>query len=119
MTYRGIYRDGFVIIQGNVDLQNGDSVDVNLRGAAKAPSRSKPRTTPADTKAFKRGQIAEMSRSNAWDLMRRTRMTKAHRIAAVLDSRATWKDRPDWKGKSTAEIASELRIRASRRGRDG
>jgi len=29
MTYRGVYRDGIVVLQGDVDLRNGEPVDVN------------------------------------------------------------------------------------------
>lgn len=118
MTYKGVYRDGIVIIQGEVDLQNGATVDVNLRSTARPQTRRKPPSPRADAKKLTSAQIAALFRSSAWDLMRRTKMTKKQRIAAVLDARGTWKGRPDWKGKSSARVAAELRTRASRRGRN-
>lgn len=46
------------------------------------------------------------------------KMTKKERMAAIMAAAGMWKDRPEWKGKSSAEIATELRKRAAGRGRN-
>ncbi len=117
MTYKGIYRDGIVTLLGDVDLRNGATVDVNLRGKGKPQARRKSSGARPKAKKLTSAQIAAKSRPSAWDRMLQTKMTKKQRIAAVLAARGTWKDRADWKGKSTLQIAAELRTRASRRGR--
>jgi hypothetical protein len=115
MTYKGVYRDGIVILQGDTNIQNGALVDVNLRGAkrtAKSSARSK--TIEHSTLI-----LAATSTHNAWNSLLRTKLTKAQRMAALLAARGSWKDRPDFKGKSSAQAAAELRTKASRRGRNG
>ncbi|CAG1010952.1 hypothetical protein PHYC_03965 [Phycisphaerales bacterium] len=52
MTYRGVYRDGIVILQGDVDLRNGDTVEVNSARARK-PARRAP------TKTRKTARVSE------------------------------------------------------------
>ena len=46
------------------------------------------------------------------------RMSKAERTAAIMAACGDWKDRPEWKGKSSAQIALELRKQAASRGRN-
>ena len=117
MTYKGVYRDGIVIIQGDVDFRNGAVVDVNLRGRRK--SAKKKSSGKAEANQMTPAQIAGLFKDNAWDSIRRTKMTKKQRMATLLAARGTWKDRPEWNGKSSAQVAAELRTKASRRGRDG
>jgi hypothetical protein len=94
MTYRGIYRDGIVILQGDVDLRNGASVDVNASRAGKGGAR---RVARAQTKPRKGDKSGKSS---------------AH--AGVLSGFGIWKDR--WpKSMSSAEIARKLRDQVSRR----
>ncbi len=118
MTYKGIYRDGIVTLLGDVDLRNGATVDVNLRGKAKPQPRRKSSAARPKSKKLTSARITAKSRSSAWNRMLQTKMTKKQRIAAVLAARGTWKERADWKGKSTLQVAAELRARASRRGRN-
>ena len=115
MVYKGIYRDGIVTLLGDVDLRNGATVDVNLRGVSKRGARAIPRSPRAKANARTKTRDGPRSRSSAWDGKLKQKMTKKQRIAAILAARGTWKDRPDWKGKSTVEIATLLRQRASRR----
>ena len=110
MTYRGVYRDGYVRLEGDNDLQDGARVEVSLE-----PDSRLPRTAAERLRAAAEGKAA------AALLKRLTskRMTKAQRLAALDAAFGMYKDRPDWKGKSTVQIAAELRVRASRRGRHG
>ncbi|MEK6703975.1 MAG: hypothetical protein AABZ53_17085 [Planctomycetota bacterium] len=116
MTYKGVYRDGIVTLQGDVDLRNGAAVDVNLRSVPKK-SRRKTLSAKASAKRKATSNVAALFRANGWELLPQSKMTKEQRIAAALAVQGTWSDRPDWKGKSTVQIAKELRERASRRGR--
>ncbi len=113
MTYKGVYRDGIVIIQGDVGLRNGSIVDVNLRAQTKQPARTSGARKPKASR-----DIDSLFKQNSWDQLHRNKMNKKERMAILLASRGVWKDRPEWKGKSSAEISTELRIQASRRGRN-
>ena len=118
MSYRGIYRDGIVIIQGDVDLRNGALVNVNLRNGHR-PEKARGRIAAAGkskSKELTSRQVAALFKQNAWDKLRP--MTKKQRMSALLAAQGTWKDRPEWKNKSSGQVAAELRTRASRRGRD-
>jgi outer membrane protein assembly factor BamB len=98
MSYRGVYRDGIVVLEGEVDLRNGTTVEVNpARGKGKG--RRKVSSTP-----------------------RRDR--KAAQVHPFIALAGLWKDRPEWRGRSSVEIVRELRrrspsTRARRRGRHG
>lgn len=118
MTSRGVYRDGIVTLRGDVDLRNGATVDVNLRSLPKK-SRRKALSAKASVKEKAASNVAALFRANGWGLLPRRKMTKEQRIAAALAVQGTWSDRADWKGKSTVQIAKELRERAprTRRGR--
>lgn len=105
MTYRGIYRDGYVRLEGDVDLRNGTPVEVfSLRETRARRVSSKAR----------RAKASRVSRKSEWEraMARAKKMTKKERMAAVMAAAGAWKDRPEWKGKSSAEIATELRKRA-------
>jgi predicted DNA-binding antitoxin AbrB/MazE fold protein len=43
MTFRGVYKDGVVIVSGDVDIPNGSEVDVHLRRVKMSRSRIKPK----------------------------------------------------------------------------
>lgn len=110
MTYRGVYRDGFVRLQGDVHLPNGSYVEVNPaleQRAWKAPG------------GFRRSRSSRNRGATDWELATRKKLTRPQRVAAALAACGTWKDRPEWKGKSSARIAAMLRGRAARRGRNG
>lgn len=94
MTYRGVYRDGIVVLHGDVDLENGARVDVNpIRGGGrKQAARSARAAKPA----------------------KRTRSKGRGATSAALPGFGMWKDR--WpRSMSSADIARELRQRVSRR----
>jgi hypothetical protein len=103
MIYRGVYRDGVVTLQGDVDLPDGSVVEVLPKARAtpakKAVSRRKPEKASKSQKAPKR-------------------LSKADRVAAALAVMGDWKDRADFKGRSTLDIAQELRRKARRAGRN-
>lgn len=46
------------------------------------------------------------------------RLTTRERIAIALAGCGAWKDRADWKGRSSASIAAEMRKRGARRIRE-
>jgi hypothetical protein len=89
MTYRGVYRDGIVTLDGDVDLRNGAVVEVNVpstrRGGAARPSTIKTR-----------GQV---------------RRKKTHPFVALA---GIWEDRADWRGMTSEEIVESLRSRSSK-----
>ena len=96
MTYKGIYRDGIVILRGEVDLQNGDPVEVNS-----APPAKRTGTKSGRTSAKSRKPVPTSKRSKSAD---------------KLPAFGIWKDR--WPSSMTsAQIARELREQASRRTR--
>jgi hypothetical protein len=92
MTYKGVYRDGIVILHGDVDLQNGAPVEVNP-----APRRS---SRTAKTTAPKRRSGATKKSSKKSD--------------HPLPGFGSWKHRSDIT--DSARFARELRGRVSRRG---
>jgi hypothetical protein len=95
MTFRGVYRDGIIVPSADPDLPNGTVVRWTSDSRAKQSSRAVGRSK---------------SRSNARPAGKK--MTKAQRIAAVMQAFGMDRDRPDWKGRSSAEIAADLRRRA-------
>jgi hypothetical protein len=64
MIYRGVYRDGIVILEGDVDLQNGEPVSVsrgkNVKSKSKAKSATRGRK-PAAASAKSRTPAANRS----------------------------------------------------------
>lgn len=84
MTYRGVYQNGMVFFEGEVGLRNGDRVDVN-------PSRKAGRRSSTKAKAKARGG---------------KKPAAVHPLIALA---GIWKDRPDWRGKSSVEVVAELR----------
>lgn len=98
MTYRGVYRDGIVILQGDVDLRNGDSVEVNATPARKPKAEKK----SASGTNLRRGKVRSSSPK---------RTTAKHPLPGF----GAWKGRTDIG--DTAEFARALRKRTSTRGR--
>jgi hypothetical protein len=91
MTYRGVYRDGVVIIQGDVSLRDGAQVEITETRTARTPSTTK---KPREKKVTAK---------------RRTTTRKRDPLDGLI---GFWKDRPDWKGRSSIAIAAELRDKA-------
>lgn len=110
MTYRGVYRGGVVRLEGEVDLPEGSVVEVSRAGRT-----SRKRTASEQRRANAEGKAA----AAYWKRLTSKRMTKAQRLAAFEAAFGAWKDRPEWEGLSSAQIAAELRKRAARRGRNG
>lgn len=111
MVYRGVYRDGVVIVPGGLDLPEGAEVEVlpaarggNSRRPAAKPKGKKP--AAAKKTLAKKSKVAK----------RPKRMSKAERLAALEAARGMWKNRPDFRGRSTEEIAHEWRLKFSRTG---
>jgi hypothetical protein len=68
----------------------------------------------------KQTESAKLDAQTIARLFARTgKLTKQERLAAAQAVRGDWKDRPEWKGMSSIEIAAELRRRAFSRGRNG
>jgi len=110
MTYRGVYRDGVVRVEGDVDLRNGSHVEIT--------AAIKPLVAKANSQS-PRPKSASKVTGNMWELAMSKRLTKAQRIAAALAACGDWKDRTEWKGKSSSQIASELRKTAASRVHNG
>ncbi len=90
MTYRGIYRDGVVVLQGDVEIPNGSVVEVNAK-----------RTPAAKTKSA---------------VARRARIAKqkpGSKLKPPLPGFGAWKHRTDIG--NTADFARALRKRVSKR----
>lgn len=100
MTYRGIFQNGVVIVENADGLRNGTVVDVQ---PAKRSTKSKRSVRPQRSAAV-RSRPAKKTR-------RKGRARKAVGDP-FIESFGLWKDRPEWKGKSTLEIAAELRRKA-------
>lgn len=94
MTYKGVYRDGVVFLSGDVDLRNGEAVEVNSAKAKKpAKARGAAATSPKSRTTAKRPKATDR-----------------------LPAFGIWKDR--WPASmSSAQIARELREQVSRRAR--
>jgi hypothetical protein len=90
MTFRGVYRDGVVIIDDPSGLRNGAVVEVIQPARVASGASTKVRRKKATTKKGKDPLLA---------------------LAGI------WKDRPEWKGKSTLEVARALRKKAMGRDR--
>jgi hypothetical protein len=94
MIYKGVYRDGIVVLHGEVDLQNGTPVNVNPAASRKSSKASRTRAesrAPAKTK-------------------------KNRKNASPLPGFGMWKDR--WPASmSSEEIARQFRRDVSRRTR--
>ena len=103
MTYRGVYRDGVVVLQGEVALQDGQSVEVNS-----AP--------PSKTKARREGKASVKSKAAARTSTRKKTPSATKSATRALPGAGMWKDR--WpKSMSSAEVARTLRDEVSRRKR--
>lgn len=89
MTFRAVVRDGMININTHGELPDGTVVEVSpvRRRARKTSTRSARKSTKAT----------------------KTAKTKANPLLALA---GIWKDRPDWRGKSTLEIQRELRTKA-------
>ena len=92
MTLRGTFRDGVIIPEQSVGLRNGDEVEIVRRDRAKG-SRTKP-------PAKKRGAAQK-------------------RLDDFMSAFGSLRDKPEWKGKTSAAIAREIRARAPRRAQRG
>jgi hypothetical protein len=94
MTYRGVYRDGVVYPDGDVDLRNGEYVEIS-----RAPSAKK---------------LPKKSRSTSERPVKTKKMSKRARVAKPpLPGFGAWKHRDDIV--DSAEFARELRRRVSSR----
>lgn len=99
MTYRGIVQDGIVILESATGLRNGESVAVvpSRKGGASRQRRGSALPRKGRAKA-RRGVV----RSGSLD---------------PLPGFGMWKNRSDWKGKTTLQIAAGLRRKAMGRRR--
>jgi hypothetical protein len=107
MTFRGIFKDGVIVPGTDLGLRNGAEVEFELlrsRGGDAAGRRARARK-----RAPRRGAARVTS----------SKLTAAQRVALVLKFAGDWKKRADWKGRSSADIAAELRRRLARRDRNG
>lgn len=99
MEFRGTFRDGVVIPDRTDELRNGDVV----------------RFVPEKKKVIKPSATA----STRAKRVREGKAAAKRRLDAFMSAFGCMKDRPDWKGRSSADIASELRKRASSRSSRG
>ena len=97
MTYRGVYRDGIVILQGDIELRNGASVEVN-ETPAKRP------TAKSSSVSKKRSVSKKATRAKS-----PTRNPAKHPLPGF----GAWKDRADIT--DSAAFARDLRRKVSRR----
>ncbi len=107
MTFTGTYHNGMVILDNSKGLREGARVEVlpahakARRAAASKGNRSAmPRKSPPGAKP------GAASRAGP-----RAGKRQADAFAALC---GMWKDRADWKGRSSADIARELRVAAAR-----
>jgi len=124
-----VYRDGVIVPDRDPGLKPGTEVDFQLArpsSAAERVARRKPaKAAGSDVRAAKSSRRKKAKAGPAATepiptiaQIRRTMRTPAARVAALLNSAfGIWKDRPEWKGKSTLEVAAELRRKAMGRSR--
>jgi hypothetical protein len=103
MTFRGTVINGVIVPGRGQDLPDGSRVSVNV---LRKPTKRAPRRGKAPGRVVKGG-----SRT------RGTRSGKADRIAAFASLAGIWRDRPEWQGMSSVQIAAELRRKAMERRR--
>ncbi|HYE62659.1 MAG TPA: antitoxin AF2212-like protein [Phycisphaerales bacterium] len=106
MTFRGTYRNGVIIPEEGATLQEGDTVEIQVR--------SRRATTPKKARSGLGGPRKCRTSKAAKKLNASKRMTGKQRLELFLQSFGMWKDKPEWKGRSSADIAREIRSRASR-----
>lgn len=92
MTYRGIVRNGRILVDID-DLPDGTSVEIT---PIKRPSSKKSKKKKATSRRRK-------------PLSGSARRKKKDPFESIF---GIWKDRPDWKGKSSLEILAELRAKS-------
>lgn len=89
MTFRTVVRDGLIVINTHGELPDGTPVEV-----VRTPSAESNNTRTVK----KRSKSA------------RGASKPAGGVSDPIEALAgIWKDRPDWKGKTTSQIAAELR----------
>jgi len=91
MIFRTTVKDGLIIINTHGKIPDGTPVEVvRVKPPRKKSAAKKPVKKKATGRKAKKTDAAEAFQS----------------LAGI------WKDRPDWKGKTTLEIAAELRRKA-------
>lgn len=98
MTLRTIVRDGLVAVNTHGQIPDGTPVEI--------VRLDKPEKIPAKKKLAKKS------------LSKRPKISKKKQDP-FDQFYGMWKDRADWKGRSTEKIAQELREQASSRKRNG
>jgi hypothetical protein len=103
MIYQGVCRDGVIVLRGEVDLAEGQVVEVlpkgRPRGKAKAP------------KTARKQPVTDRARSKR-PASKPPRPSRERRVEALRAAFGMWKDRPEWQGMTAVEITAELRRRA-------
>ena len=92
MTFRGTVIKGVVVPDAGSELPEGARVSVNPLRSSSRPKR-----------------IAATSRGN-----KKSKTRAKARKAPLTALAGIWKDRPDWKGKSSIQIVAELRRNTGR-----
>ena len=87
MTFRTVVQDGLIVVNTHGALPDGTAVDVVPARRAR-PRKGESRKPSAGSKSPKKKRLRDLAFFGMW------------------------KDRPEWKGKSTLEIAAELREKA-------
>ncbi len=100
MTYRGVYRDGVVVLQGDVALQEGEAVEVNTA----RPNRAT--IAVPNKKSLRSDAPAKRTRGT------KAKKTQSRKKVQDLAAFGIWKNRAEWKGLSTLEIMAQLRTRS-------
>ena len=95
MTYRACYRDGIIIPSGDIELPNGAMFSFNIVDSK-----------PAAVRKYKKKASKKSGRKSP------SQMTADERVSAFMAGFGILRDVPEWEGKSTVEIARELRKRA-------
>lgn len=96
MTFRAVVQDGLIVINTHGAIPDGTTVRVVRAGAPRKVAKTASRAT--------KGPRAK----EAGKPVRRVAQ-KPHPLLALA---GIWKDRPDWRGKSSTEVVAELRRRS-------
>jgi hypothetical protein len=95
MTYRGVYRDGVIVPGDALDLPEGSRFTFSIHGKADGPA---PKT---------KKKVRTKSRKKT-----PSQMTPEERVALFMKGFGISRDVPEWQGRSTQDIARELRTKA-------
>lgn len=110
MTFRGTVQAGLIVIDTHGKIPDGTEVEVIESPTGAVRTRSA-RSTSSKRPAGRAKPKAKPRKSSANKKKGQASLEAFRKIVGI------WADRPEWKGKTSVEIARELREKSMRRPR--